>query len=92
MKRTAAKHRIHLASLNLEQSPWQGDSNSVSSAASPKLVHDILDVEINCSLRNRQFFRQSAYCEPLRTVVAFLLAVIAASVVVSLPIRPAVLG
>jgi hypothetical protein len=36
MKRTAAKHRIHLASLNLEQSPSQGDSNSVSSATSPK--------------------------------------------------------
>jgi hypothetical protein len=64
----------------------------VSSATSPKLVHDILDVEINCGLRNRQFVGNLLIANHFEESVAFLLAVVAASVVVSLPIRPAVLG
>jgi hypothetical protein len=77
---------------SVEQSPSQGDRNGVSSATSPKLVDDILDVEINCGVRNRQFARNLLIANHFEELVAPLLAVVAARVVVSLPIRPAVLG
>jgi hypothetical protein len=48
-----AKRGIRLESLDFEQPPSQRDSNGVSSVISAKLVHNILDVEVDGGLGNR---------------------------------------
>jgi hypothetical protein len=75
--------------------PSQGDCNTVSSAISPKPVHDILDVEINGGLGSPQFDGTLIIANHFAELVAFLLAIVAvgaASVAVALRIRPALLG